>query len=67
MFVISFDLYCGTVNSRGKKKTTNKQTNTLPELYALTLATQDDTILKYTHFLNLFIFYLSNSQETVNL
>lgn len=49
MFAISFDLYCGTVNSRGKKKKKWKKKK-LPGLYALNLATQDDTILKYNHY-----------------
>ena len=48
-FAISFDLYCGTVNSRGKKKKRKKKKK-LPGLYALNLATQDDTILKYNHY-----------------
>ena len=50
MFAISFDLYCGTVNSRGKKKKKNERKRNLPGLYALNLATQDDTILKYNHY-----------------
>ena len=49
MFAISFDLYCGTVNSRGKKKKNERKRN-LPGLYALNLTTQDDTILKYNHY-----------------
>ena len=48
MFAISFDLDCGTVNSRGKKKKWKKKK--LPGPYALNLATQDDTILKYNHY-----------------
>ena len=34
MFAISFDLYCGTVNSRGKKKKNERKRNCLDSTHS---------------------------------
>ena len=63
MFAISFDLYCGTVNSRGKKKKKKMKEKEI----AWTLRIEPCDARRHNSKIKPLFLHLSNSQETDKL